>query len=228
MQLRFEHKYIISQATAAILRSRAMGVLQPDGYGDENGRYTINNIYLDDRHDSFYYAKHIGQAIRDKYRIRYYNDDLSFIRLERKHKEGKQNYKETVRITREQFDQLIAGEMDFMHNEPDPLWQKLAVIHRMRTMRPTAAYRYRRETLTYQAGNVRLAFDSPLFALPEITLPAQQNPVQSSFGHPPYQLLLEVKYTGFLPEVVQRIIGGLPLVHTEMSKYGIARERGYV
>jgi hypothetical protein len=228
MQYRFEHKYLLSPATAAILRGRAAGVLKPDNYGDANGGYKINNIYLDDRFDSYYYAKLLGRQSRDKFRIRYYNDDLSFIRLERKHKEGNRNYKETQRITAEQFSLIKAGNLDFTLRESAPLWEKIAVIHRLRNLRPAAAYSYRRETLTYEAGNVRLAFDSPLSPLNDVHLPAQYDPMRSSFGNPPYPLLLEVKYTAFLPEVVQRIIGGLPLVHTEMSKYAIARERGYV
>jgi len=228
MRYRFEHKYLISPATATALRKRATGIMRPDSYGDENGGYVVNNIYLDDRNNNFYYAKLLGQSSRDKYRIRYYNDDLSFIRLERKHKDGIQNYKETLPISPGQFAQIQKGNLDFVLHEDAPLWQKVAVLHRLRGLHPTAAFSYRRETLTYAAGNVRLAFDHPLFSHGAHTYPLRYDPLVSSFGLPPFQLLLEVKYTGFLPEVIQRLLSGLDLIHTEMSKYGIARERGYI
>jgi hypothetical protein len=224
---RYEHKYLISYKTAALLRGRALGVMKPDPHGDENGGYVVNNIYLDDRHDTYYHAKQLGHSSRDKYRVRYYNGDLSFIRLERKHKDGILNFKETVPVNPEQFELIKAGNFDFTLNETAPLWQKLGIIYRLRGLRPTAAFAYRRETLVYKPGTVRLTFDSALFDSGEKIAPFH-DPLAHTYGRQAYQLLLEVKYTGFLPEIVQRLLTGLPLVHTEMSKYGIARERGHL
>jgi hypothetical protein len=227
MRYRYEHKYLITHQTAAILRGRAFGVMQPDPHSDENGGYTVNNIYLDDRYDAFYHAKHLGHYSRDKYRVRYYNGDLSYICLERKHKEGRLNYKETLPITPRQFEQIKNGNLDFTLHEDAPLFQRLGILHRLRGLRPTAAFAYRREILTYKPGTTRLTFDSPLFSS-GVKIPLFYNPLANNYGKTPYQLLLEVKYTGFLPEVIQRLLNGLPLVHTEMSKYGIAREQGYM
>ncbi|MCL2189895.1 MAG: polyphosphate polymerase domain-containing protein [Defluviitaleaceae bacterium] len=227
MRYRYEHKYLINAQTAAILRGRASGIMQPDAYADENGGYTVNNVYLDDRYDSYYAAKQLGQYSRDKYRIRHYNNDLSFIRLERKHKEGILNFKETQTITREQYAMIQKGDLSFSLAETAPLWQRLANLHRLRAMRPTVAFAYRRETLTYKPGTVRLTFDSPLFDSGErLTLPPMHSKYVKTYGSQPYSLLLEVKYAGFLPEIIQRLLNGLPLVHTEMSKYAVAREQG--
>lgn len=219
IRYRYEHKYLINPQTAAILRGRAVGIMQPDSYADENGGYTVNNVYLDDRYDSFYQAKQLGEYSRDKYRLRYYNGDLSFIRLERKHKEGILNYKETLPITSAQFEYICTGAFDFICNEDAPLWQKLGIIYRLRGLRPTAVFSYRRETLTYKPGNVRFTFDG---------YPIPQGLPILSYRRPAYKMLLEVKYTGFLPDIIRRLLNGLPLVHTEMSKYAIARDCGYV
>jgi hypothetical protein len=215
IRYRYEHKYLISPPTAAVLRGRAVGIMQPDAYADENGGYTVNNVYLDDRSDSFYHAKQLGHYSRDKYRLRYYNGDLSFIRLERKHKDGILNFKDTLPITSAQFEQMLKGDFNFTLTEEAPLWQKLSMIYRLRGLRPTASFSYRRETLTYKAGNVRFTFDG-------YPKPAAGTPALTK--QPAYQVLLEVKYTGFLPEIIRRLLNGLPLVHTEMSKYAVARE----
>jgi hypothetical protein len=220
LRYRYEHKYFINHHTAAILRSRASGIMKPDENADESGSYVVNNIYLDDRRDSFYLAKVLGHYSRDKYRLRYYNDDLSFIRLERKHKDGILNYKDTLPITLEQFEAMSAGDFNFIYNETAPLWQKIATVHRLRGLRPTAAYSYRRETLTYFPANTRLTIDSPLTPM--------YTPVAPTCGKQSYELLLEVKFTGFFPELIKRLLDGLSLVHTEASKYGIARESKYL
>ena len=229
MRFRYEHKYLINAQTAALLQSRAAGIMEPDSYADDKGGYTVNNIYLDDRYDSFYLAKEMGQFQRDKYRIRYYNGDLSFIRLERKHKEGILNYKETLPITPEQLAQIKKGDLTFALTEPHPLWQKLATLHRLRHMQPRAIFSYRRETLTYKPATVRLTLDSPLFDSGEkLHMPPFPRKYVKFHSGRPYNLLLEVKYSGFLPEIIQQLLNGLPLVHTEMSKYSTAREQAYL
>ncbi|MCL2204491.1 MAG: polyphosphate polymerase domain-containing protein [Defluviitaleaceae bacterium] len=227
MQYRFEHKYLLNPQIAETLYRRAATIMKPDPHGDEKGGYTVNNIYLDDRHDSFYHAKLLGHHSRDKYRVRYYNSDISYIRLERKHKKGILIHKETLPITPWQMGQIKAGDLDFTLLLDDPLWKKVATIHRLHGLCPTVAFAYRRETLIYTPGNVRLTFDGPLFDAGE-RVPLRPTTLAQSYGRRAYELLLEIKYTGFLPEIVRSLLNGLPLVHTEMSKYGVARERGYM
>jgi hypothetical protein len=223
MRFRNEFKYIINEHTAAILRGRAAGVMQPDKHG---GAYTVNNLYLDDRYDSFYHGKYYGQLVRDKYRLRFYNGDKSFIRLERKHKEGIIAYKETTQISEEQYQQIRSGDMNFILKEDAPLWRTLANIHRLKILRPTAIFAYKREAYVYDAGNVRFTFDSPPFDFGE-SVPLSYEPLTATFGREEYApMLLEVKYTNFLPEIIKRLLGGLPLAQTSMSKYCTVRERG--
>jgi hypothetical protein len=219
IRYRYEYKYLINPQIAAILRGRGAGIMQPDAYADENGGYTVYNIYLDDRYDTFYQAKHKGCYSRDKYRLRYYNGDLSFIRLERKHKDGILSYKESLPVSPVQFERMVNGDFDFILEEKAPLWQRLATVYRLRGLRPTAAFVYRRETLVYKPGNVRFTFDGHPAPFRGTAIP--------NYERPAYPMLLEVKYTAFLPEVIQRLLGGLPLTHTEMSKYTVARDRNF-
>ncbi|MCL2221588.1 MAG: polyphosphate polymerase domain-containing protein [Oscillospiraceae bacterium] len=230
MRQRFEKKYIIDPKIAAVLRERASAIMQPDSHS-KDGSYVVNNLYLDDRYDNFYYAKYRGAFVRNKFRLRHYNGDLSFIRLERKHKDGLVSYKETEKITEEQYQKVKLGDLEFVLTEDSPLWQKLGVIYRLRGLRPTAMYAYRREAFVYQAGDVRITFDSPLFNPDENSIgaivPIRYDPLKMFYSqHMHYPMLLEVKYTSFLPETMKRLLNGLPLAHTEMSKYCIARERG--
>lgn len=222
---RFEKKYLLNEHTAILLRSRVAALMKPDENG---GSYVISNMYLDDRLDSFYYSNQLGKYSRDKYRLRYYNGDKSFIRLERKHKDGAISYKDSMRITREQYQMMKEGKFDFLFNEEARLLQMLAVIHRLRGLRASAIFSYRREAYVYEPNNVRITFDSPLFQTDDTVKPnIHYEPLKKNFGLANYlPMLLEVKYAEFLPETLKRILNGFPLAHTEMSKYAIARERG--
>ena len=223
MQFRNENKYFIDEHTAEILRARAEAVMKPDENG---GTYTVHNLYLDDRYDSCYYGKYLGRMERNKYRLRYYNGDTSFIRLERKHKEGFLSYKDTMTISNEQYQMIKSGDMEFILKQEEPLWQTLAMVYRLKGLRPTAMFAYKRTAYVYEAGDVRFTFDSPPFDTGE-ELPFRYEPLRANFGKEAYgPMLLEVKYSRFLPEVIKRLLNGLPLARTDMSKYCIVRERG--
>ena len=226
MRYRFEYKYLISEYTADIIRGRISSIMKPDSHS--KGMYIVNNLYLDDTYNGFYLAKHIGQFQRDKYRLRFYNDDMSFVRLERKHKDGIVSYKETAQISKEQYFLVRAGEFGFLDDEDAPLWKKLGILHRLRCMRPTAEYAYKREAWVYEPGNVRLTFDSPPFNTDEGRIYSYDTTI-CSYGSEEYgSMMLEVKYTGFMPEIIKRVLNGLPLAHVGISKYCVVRERGYL
>jgi hypothetical protein len=221
--LRHEKKYLINEHTAAILKARIAGVMKPDENG---GLYVVNNLYLDDRYDSFYYGKHLGRLVRDKFRVRFYNGDTSFIRMERKHKEGYVARKESIPVSIEQYKKIKAGDLSFILKEDAQLWQTLAMIYRLRGLRPSAAFAYRREAFVYEPGDIRFTFDSPPFATDE-KIPFHYEPLVANFGKEEYSpLLLEVKFTNYLPQIIKSFLNGLPLAQTEMSKYCIVRERG--
>jgi len=225
IKYRFEKKYLLNEHTAVLLRARVAAIMKPDENG---GSYVISNMYLDDRYDSFYYFNQQGKFSRDKYRLRYYNGDKSFIRLERKHKDGAISYKDSMRITREQYQKMKSGDFAFLLKEEARLLQMLAMIYRLRGLKAAAIFSYRREAYVYEPNNVRITFDSPLFQTDDAVRPKIYYETLKKFQNyePYYPMLLEVKYADFLPETLKRILNGFPLAHTEMSKYCIARERG--
>lgn len=55
-----------------------------------------------------------GLSKREKFRIRLYSDDSSFIRLERKAKANKLCYKENSLITQAQCESIITGNYDVL------------------------------------------------------------------------------------------------------------------
>jgi hypothetical protein len=211
MRYRHEQKYFLNPHTAAVLKSRITAVMRPDTHA-AGGVYTVNNVYFDDMYDTAYQSKQRGSFKREKYRIRYYNGSKDFVKLEHKVKHGLLSYKESVNLTAEQCDRMCGGDFGFVLASDDPILEKFAVLHRLHTMRPSVAYTYLREAYTYETGNVRITFDSQIGDdLPGIASFAKDGPLSAG--------MLEVKFDSFLPAAVSSMLGGLPLVYTEISKY---------
>lgn len=86
-QFRHELKYRISYAQYIELRNRLRTVMQSDIHTGVDGRYLIRSIYFDNYMDKALYEKRDGVPVREKFRIRYYNDDFSYLTLEKKIKD---------------------------------------------------------------------------------------------------------------------------------------------
>jgi hypothetical protein len=124
-------------------------------------------------------------------------------------------------MTEEEYRSLAAGDLAFVLRSEHPLWQKVAAIHRVRQLRPAAAFSYTREAYIYDPGNVRLTFDSNIRQ--DAMAPEPDGRAPPGEGG-----MLEVKFDRFFPSVIRDLLHGLPLARTEMSKYAYSRERGLI
>ena len=86
-QFRHEVKHEISKSDMLILRQRLRAVMSPDIHA-VNGVYEIRSLYFDTPDDKALREKLDGVNVREKFRIRLYNNDKAMIRLERKFKHG--------------------------------------------------------------------------------------------------------------------------------------------
>ena len=220
MNGRHELKYYINVADYAQLRSRLRIVSKPDEHAGTDGGYTIRSLYFDNYNDKVIIDKLSGQSEREKFRLRYYNGDTSFIRLERKRKANRLCYKESAAMTREQCAALLAGRYDVLKDPAVPLWMDLYTKVRYQHLRPRSIVDYRREAYAFRAGNVRVTFDSNIrtsnsvsgFLQPGLcTIPAAG------------AILMEIKYDGFLPDLIRDVVQIACRSQTEFSKYVAAR-----
>ena len=67
------------------------------------------------------WEKMAGIRKREKFRIRYYNDDMSFIRLEKKYKVGNLCSKRSASLTFQQVVRLLEGDAEFLLESGDAL-----------------------------------------------------------------------------------------------------------
>jgi hypothetical protein len=89
--------------------------------------------------------------------------------------------------------------------------------YRAKNLRSRVVVEYRREAYIYQYGDVRICFDSLLKA--GIFQDDLFSNGQRISVIPPDQIILEVKYTGYLPDVIRNLIQLKNLQWQSISKY---------
>ena len=223
---RHELKYSISYSDYLAIRGRLRAVMRGDPHADANGLYRIRSIYFDNSDDKALREKVDGVARREKFRIRYYNDDFSFITLEKKMKIDNLCLKYDAPITEEECRKILAGDLAFMRTHKDELVRELYAKMQYQRLRPRVLVSYTREPYIYPAGNVRITFDSQIrsslfhqeFLTKEVS--------DISATDTPQEMILEVKYDAFLPEIIQDLIQVNGIRQQAFSKYGACRRYG--
>lgn len=110
-------------------------MLETDSHAvQSDGRYKIRSLYFDDYKQSGLLDKVEGVETREKFRIRFYDMDDSFIRLESKQKHNQMTKKQAAPLTREQTDRLLAGDLWFLYDTGDPLLKSFYLKSRTRLL----------------------------------------------------------------------------------------------
>lgn len=214
---RHELKYLISWVDKAELTARMSPILKLDPHAT-NGGYFIRSLYFDDYWNTAYEEKDAGVLLRKKYRIRIYNCSDRSIKLERKKKFGSYIYKEAAPLTHAEFDSILAGDYDFLLHSRYRLCQEFYTECICNMLRPRVIVDYDREPWIMDAGTVRITFDTDVRAavgsrdIFDSTLPAL--PVLE-----PGKLVMEVKFTEYLPQIVRNLLPPRAQELTAVSKY---------
>lgn len=223
MKYRHEWKYEISHTDLLVLRKRLSSVFQKDSHAI-NGTYEIRSIYFDNIENKALHEKIDGVNIREKFRIRYYNNDTSYIKLEKKYKVNNLCLKSNAVITKEQAQAIIDGDYNWMIQSGVPLINELYSKIMKQGLSPKTIVDYTREPFLFTPGNVRITLDYNMrtgilctdFLNPQcITVPAGNAP-----------MILEVKWDEFLPDIVRDIIQIHHCRAGTFSKYAACRIYG--
>ena len=223
MKFRHEWKHEISYVDFLAIQSRLSAVMQRDPHA-VNGSYAIRSLYFDNLRDKALREKLDGVNGREKFRLRYYNGDTSYLLLEKKSKINGLCSKEQTVLTRKEAELSVAGDWDALEASEKPLLRELRRKMLEQGLRATTLVDYTRHPFVYAPGNVRVTLDHDLhtglrctdFLNPRcVTIPAGDSPI-----------LLEVKWDAYLPGIIRDIVQ-LPDTHTAaFSKYALCRIYG--
>lgn len=192
-------------------------ICQRDSFSDADGGYLISSLYFDDYHQSAFFDKLSGIKDRKKFRVRVYNHQSDVIKLERKIKRGYVTEKSHIRISKEEYDTLVSGDVGFLRHKDGVVAKDFYLYYRTKNLRPRLVVEYRREAFIYEYGDVRITFDYFLKAGIFQRDLFSNGYMISAIPHD--QIILEVKYTGYFPDVIRNTIQINNLQWQSISKY---------
>lgn len=222
-QFRHEWKHEISLSDRLALQARLGAVCAPDPHAP-GGQYRIRSLYFDTPSDKALREKLNGVDRREKFRLRYYNSDLTLIRLEKKSKRGGLGSKVSVVLTEEEARAAAAGDWAWMPHSGRDLILELYSKMKSQGLRPRTIVDYTREAFVYAPGNVRVTLDYDIrtglrctdFLNPDcVTVPAGDAPA-----------ILEVKWDAYLPEIIRAAVRLPGRRASAFSKYAACRIYG--
>lgn len=223
MAYRHEWKHVISPADLLVLRQRLPLLMEWDPHAT-GGEYLVRSLYFDNAADTILREKLDGVNVREKFRLRYYNGDPTFLRLEKKSKINGLCLKQTAPLSPAQAQALLSRELNWMKSSPVPLHRELYDRMLHRGLRPKTVVDYIREPFVLSAGHVRVTLDYNLrtaaccadFLDPHcLTLPVGASPI-----------ILEVKWDEYLPDIIRDAVQ-LPNCRSgAFSKYAQCRIYG--
>ncbi len=217
---RHELKHYVNYADILQLRARLPFVASLDKNAIEGNGYRVKSLYFDNYKDKALLEKINGVNEREKFRLRLYNDDTSFIRLEKKSKKNGICFKQSASISEKECKRLLDGELDVLKENGSPICLELYAKMHYQQLRPKNIVDYRREAYIYPVGNVRVTLDYDI---------RTSNNVQSFLEPEPVPVpisgvyILEVKYDNFLPEIIRGIVSLSSRRSTAISKYAVTR-----
>ena len=220
MPLRHECKHEVNEGDLVVLRQRLSAVLPRDTHA-QGGSYRIRSLYFDTPRDKALREKLESVNNREKFRIRCYNDDYTNINLEKKVKTNGLGYKRKARLSADQVQAILNGDISWLVDTGNELLGEFYVKMLLDRLEPKSIVDYTREPFTYEAGNVRVTLDTDIrtglrstdFLNPDIpTIPVK-----------PGIAVLEVKWDEYLPEFIRKAVGLKGRRTTAFSKYAASR-----
>lgn len=216
---RHEFKHRINMSDFIVLTERLAYIAGPDEHM-KNGSYFVRSLYFDSFNDKALREKLDGINIREKFRIRYYDMDDSFIRLEKKSKRCGLCMKDSALLTREQTENIISGNYDFLAVSDEPLLREFYIKLCAEQLRPRLIVDYRRKAYVYPYGNVRVTFDYEI---------SSSGDTKSFFNARdgsvpvPEEIIMEIKYDEFIPGIITDIVNISARQSGSFSKYAAGR-----
>ncbi|MFA5007264.1 MAG: polyphosphate polymerase domain-containing protein [Candidatus Izemoplasmatales bacterium] len=198
---RTELKFLLARHEVAQLSNQLALTMNRDLYADSRtGEYAVSSVYFDDLYCSRVGEKADGVEYHQKYRVRSYAGGPC--RLESKTKVGTLTAKESIWLDEPMKRALLTADADGVAAYANVrLMADVLVRMKLDDLRPAIVVDYVREAWTFPAGDVRVTFDKDVTARLFDSDPAFARRVLE-----PGQTILEVKYTGLLPETLRKIL----------------------
>lgn len=223
--LREEKKFRISLEECIKKSHQLEQVLQKDSHSQTDG-YLIRSLYFDTIYDGDFFDKTDGLELRKKIRLRCYEPNSDFAMLEMKQKQGSSQLKRSLKISREDAQAMIHGDYSSLLKYQDPFAVECYALMNCKCYRPKTIVAYRRKAFVAKENRIRITFDRNIVSTEscfDLFSPGLcMNPVMD-----PHDVVMEVKYNGFLLEYIKQMLNSIDKSELSVSKYCLARQHAY-
>ena len=114
---RNEFKFFVNTYQKDVMTNKLVNICQRDSFSDADGGYLVSSLYFDDYNQSAFYDKVNGIRDRKKFRVRVYNYESDVIKFERKIKREYATEKSYLRISKEEYEALVNGDVNFLRQK---------------------------------------------------------------------------------------------------------------
>lgn len=217
---RSELKYWISYRDSVCLQEELNRLLLPDRYA-RDGFYRVKSLYFDSLDQVDYIDKIEGVEHRKKLRMRIYDEDTEWVKLECKQKSGALQHKESLSVSRKDAVSCMEGDYGCLLHYPEELAWRLYSDMTLGCYRPVVIVEYERFAYVYGEYNTRVTIDRHVRSSElELDLFERDLPWMYTVED---AVILEVKFDGILIEPIKKILGKYHLMQVAVSKYGSGR-----
>lgn len=220
MKFRHEYKHTINLSDMMCLERKLSAICKYDSHADKDGTYFIKSLYFDNYLDKALREKIDGINFREKFRIRYYGTDTSFIRLEKKSKINGLCNKVSTQISEKMCNDIINGNIGFMRDSGIELLSEFYAKMHYQLLRPKCIVGYTRKCFVHPIGNVRVTLDYGIGGSTNVN--AFLKP-ELKFVNTFHSAILEVKWDEFIPSVITDAVQTHCRHSAAFSKYAAIR-----
>ena len=220
---RNEIKFVINKDSAEILKQKLSMLMDIDSNSSmEDNSYFIRSLYFDNIYSDAYYEKMDGVEYRKKYRIRIYNNDCNFIRLECKYKHENKTSKDQILIDKSICDKIINGNIEDINITGNNLLSRFILDYKLNNLIPSIIVDYKRLAYTYPISDIRITFDSEIKSgMYDYNLYDKELNTYKIIED--NEVVLEVKFNEILPEPIAVILSTVPMIRQAFSKFAACR-----
>lgn len=222
--MRQEKKFLINIEEALKNSNYLEKILLQDQHNGTDG-YIVRSLYFDTLNNKDFHEKEDGIELRRKIRLRIYSPKDNFAVLEMKQKQGNNQLKRSLKIKKEDAVLLTKGIYNPLLNYKESFASECYAIMNMQCYRPKTIVQYNRKAFIAKENKIRVTFDSNIIATESCFDIFSENlnmyPVFDKFN-----VILEVKYNGFLLSYIKDMINRIDKSEISVSKYCLARTVG--
>jgi len=223
--LRQEYKYYISYQTSLALKSQLRNYMDIDQNANEtSGTYKVRSLYFDTQDQNDFTEKVDGLYLREKFRVRSYEESSDLFKFESKKRTDLAIKKTSEIVDIQTVKSIISGNYDLLLSKRSSFLGSAYAKLKGDGYMPRVIVEYDRLAYCLPYNNIRITLDLNLRSYNSCVNLIEPN-VASSPVFKDNAQILEIKFTGFLPSHLKSIISKFVSTRNSISKFVLCQQQ---